>query len=441
MEITKPGKYVLNKDIIISECESEGISISANDVSLDLNGHNIYSDGKGVAIKIRGRGIKIYNGQISKLDIAFLFISGYNVTISDIIVSDVNKVLSGEEVENLNVKNLTAAVVKDVFLDIEFLISSSLSHLNVTKTKTFAVLTRAKPFSLKNSQIYLLNPGAFILTSTAEEIAIDIQIENNNVTGEINDQLSKFFSLEGKSSEPAKVLIQDNFFDITGTFKLSSFSVPITFQTGFNFENILAPKTVIFKRNVLIANNITAGFISLGSPKPHAPPTDDSISVSDNEFHLSETYIGIVFASYETSHHLPLPFSLDISNNKVLGANSNGDVQSTRNAGIVVEFVMGAKISNNKISSFVEGIVVHANTTFLNANTISNCHIGLYNFAAEATFGQENKIFNCKTDVYGQIPTYLADIPSSPSTTKSQTNLRANLRPNFLYLKNDKNSY
>lgn len=428
MEITEPGNYVLNKNIFISESATEGISINTNDVSLDLNGYSISSNGSGIAIKIFGRGISIHNGQISDVDIAFLFVTGYNVKINNIIVSNTNKVLSGLHVENLNVNNLTATIVKKVFIDVKHLVSPSLNHLNVADARIFAVLSEARVFSLKNSQINLLNPGIFVSTSTTESIVIDIQIENNRVAGGLNDQLHDFFSLKGTSPLPVKALIQNNFFNIIGTFNFPSISIPIVFQTGFNFENVSAPKTIIFKRNVLTASNITIGFVSSGNSTPHAPPTNDSISISDNEFYLSKLYIGIILASYEasqdTSQPLPLPFSLDISNNKVLGADENSDVQTSRNAGIAVEFVTGANISNNEISSFINGIVVHANTTFLNANTISNCYVGINNFSAEATFGRENKIFNCKTDVFGQTPTYLADIPSSSSTTKSQTNLR-----------------
>lgn len=417
MEITKPGKYVLNKNIIISRCEFEGINISSDNVSLDLNGYSISSDGSGIAIKIRGNGINIYNGQISKTDIAFLFVSGYNVVINDIIVSDVNKVLSGEHVENLNVKNLTAAVVKDIFLDIKYLISSSLSHLNVTKTRIFAVLTRAKPFLLKNSQIYLLNSGAFILTSTTEDIEIDIQIEKNRVTGEIVDKLPNFFSLKGKSFNPVKVLIQDNFFDITGTFKPPFDLFPVTLQTGFYFENVSAPKTVIFRKNVLIATNMTAGFVSLGALAVNLPPSNDSILVSDNEFHLSGVFIGIIYVAYEISQGIfetfPLPFSLSINNNKILGSDNN-DLQNARNGGIIIESAAGVNISNNEITSFVDGMAVESNSVFLDANTISNCYIGFNNFGPISAFGRENKVFNCEIDTYGPDMTYLATIPPAP---------------------------
>lgn len=415
MEITKPGKYKLNKNIFLSKCEPEGISILADNVSLDLNGYSIISSRRhGTAIKIRGNGVDIYNGQISKVDTAFLFAKASRINITGISVSKVNNVFSGDHVENLTVDRLIANKI-GIFLNVKSLISSVLKYLNVTKARQFALLTVAKQFSLENSQISIINPGSFILTSIHEAIDIDIQIENNKVIGGIDTTKHNFFALDGKAVDAVKILIQDNYFEILGKSTSSSIRPAFPFQAGFYFNNVSTPKTIIFRRNILNAHNIDIGFLSFGNLLAHLPPTNDSIIVSHNEFHLNRVYVGIGVAHYETPNSLPLPFSILVDHNKILGMNNNTDVITTRNVGIAIEFTTGVNILNNEISSFIYGIYMDSEFTFLFKNSISDCHIGIDNFET-TTGGRGNNIFNCQKEVNLRPIIYLGPVPSATAT-------------------------
>src|SRR5215472_1513700 len=61
--ITQPGSYKLDGNLTVSKTGTDGIQISANDVTLDLNGYTVSGTGKPsspYAVGIRNPGTSVY---------------------------------------------------------------------------------------------------------------------------------------------------------------------------------------------------------------------------------------------------------------------------------------------------------------------------------------------------------------------------------------------
>jgi nitrous oxidase accessory protein NosD len=94
--ITRPGVYVLNRDITVSS--GDAITISSGGVTLDLNGRSvsIATPGTGRGIFVNGAaGVTVKNGKIGAFNINVQVNNSTNITLSGLQVVGANLPLSG----------------------------------------------------------------------------------------------------------------------------------------------------------------------------------------------------------------------------------------------------------------------------------------------------------------------------------------------------------
>lgn len=88
--IMAPGHYVLNRDVILgSNLAEPGLTIRANDVTIDLNGHSILGPGQmlGVGVLVEGaKGVSIRNGKVGDFHFNLQVVNSVNVAIEDLLI-------------------------------------------------------------------------------------------------------------------------------------------------------------------------------------------------------------------------------------------------------------------------------------------------------------------------------------------------------------------
>ena len=89
--IDQPGHYVLNRDLDLNATAGRaGVMITADGVTLDLNGHNITGPGslEGVGVMVEGaRGVTIRNGRIADFGLNVHVLDSANVVLEDLQIS------------------------------------------------------------------------------------------------------------------------------------------------------------------------------------------------------------------------------------------------------------------------------------------------------------------------------------------------------------------
>ncbi len=92
--ITKPGRYVLNKDLVLKKVAEAAITITVDDVKLDLGGHVISqtdaagADVYGIHAPFRG-GISVFNGTIRGFNIG-IRINCYQSAATDLTMENLH---------------------------------------------------------------------------------------------------------------------------------------------------------------------------------------------------------------------------------------------------------------------------------------------------------------------------------------------------------------
>jgi len=100
--ITRSGAYILTRSLITKKTNPV-ITITADNVSLDLNGHNISGPGNvlGVALSVdNAQNVRITNGQVSSFNIGIRITDSNNVKIDKIQISgdDLGRVNGASEI-------------------------------------------------------------------------------------------------------------------------------------------------------------------------------------------------------------------------------------------------------------------------------------------------------------------------------------------------------
>jgi nitrous oxidase accessory protein NosD len=85
VRITKPGAYVLQRDVRLRTAARAAIEITASNVTLDLNGHALLGPGgqRGVGVRIaRASGVHVHSGNVARFGIGVEVRDAVNVRIS-----------------------------------------------------------------------------------------------------------------------------------------------------------------------------------------------------------------------------------------------------------------------------------------------------------------------------------------------------------------------
>ncbi|MBC7805423.1 MAG: right-handed parallel beta-helix repeat-containing protein [Akkermansiaceae bacterium] len=96
LNITRPGAYVLTRDITVPS--GDAITISANGVTLDLNGRNISvgTPGTGRGIFINGvSGVSVKNGKVGAFNVNVQADNSSNISLSNLQIIGQNLPLAG----------------------------------------------------------------------------------------------------------------------------------------------------------------------------------------------------------------------------------------------------------------------------------------------------------------------------------------------------------
>ena len=96
MLIDKPGAYVLAQDVMVAG--GDAIMITANGVTLDLGGHNVYitTPGQGRGIVVQGaKGVRITNGKVHFFAVNVSLQNCENVTVDGLQIVGANLALNG----------------------------------------------------------------------------------------------------------------------------------------------------------------------------------------------------------------------------------------------------------------------------------------------------------------------------------------------------------
>lgn len=89
INITQPGSYVLTSNFVVTTSTTHGISIGADNVTLNLNGHAIIGPGKEIAggdgiYAYEKHNIAVMNGTVRGFGVRGIYISGTNNQVKDI---------------------------------------------------------------------------------------------------------------------------------------------------------------------------------------------------------------------------------------------------------------------------------------------------------------------------------------------------------------------
>lgn len=87
--IDQPGHYMLVRDIQLNGSRLEGFTITADGVTLDLNGHEINGPGGklGTGVHVNGaEGVKVVNGNLSDLAFGVIVEDSHNVEVTDLLI-------------------------------------------------------------------------------------------------------------------------------------------------------------------------------------------------------------------------------------------------------------------------------------------------------------------------------------------------------------------
>ena len=128
--VTASGNYCLAQDVTIGAGD-DGITISANDVELDLNGHRLDGAGSadnGVVLSVGADRITVKNGFVSGSSISGIQLLGnQNVVIDGLIISEGQFTSRGIRLEDCNYVSIkNCDVVKDFSTGIDLLDSNEL---------------------------------------------------------------------------------------------------------------------------------------------------------------------------------------------------------------------------------------------------------------------------------------------------------------------------
>lgn len=362
--ITKPGSYKIKRAIVTEKEDKVKVHITCNDVTLDLDGHNITASKDthkdSIGILISGKRIIVKNGMLSRLEKAIVIEEGENVHFEGLSISLCDIVISSGVMSGLSVSNMRGSNC-DMFVDIVDLSHAVFDSMVLNDFRSFGRFSRAVDVAIKNNEISLdiLSTG-FLTALEPTTATLHLRLYNNTISSSVNADSPYFFNINTDDESTVRLHIIKNTFKVVG----DTSSVP---HAAFLFRTNKGQSVIVFKENVVTTSELFTALLVSSSP-------NDSHCIVDNLFQDEGSTASIIV----------LDGNALIQNNRLLGK---------RTQYAVVVHNTAANLINNSILNHEIGInIIGKNSkTLISNNTVSQCCTAINN-NSEDTYDTGNSL-------------------------------------------------